>query len=162
MHVTRVGQTIGRADALRHVHTDTLGIAFFYEGGQIELPIDNVIGAALLEHVATHAQGGTFDSIPTAIGEDVEPNGFGSLQISYARYANKYFQMGIAPTFSFMTGEDEDGDPKIDVQVSGSVFFNLNLATASKTIPYITMPLHFYCIVVVYMNKRFIHINVRG
>jgi len=74
----------------------------------------------------------------TFVGEDVEANGFGSLQISYGKYYTKYFQLGIAPILSFSTSKDEDGDPKIDVQFSGSVFFNLNLVIASKTIPYVT------------------------
>jgi len=74
----------------------------------------------------------------TFVGEDVDANGYGSLQISYGKYYTKYFQMGIAPTLNFTTGEDDDGDPKVDIKFSGSVFFNLNLAAASKTIPYIT------------------------
>ena len=74
----------------------------------------------------------------TFVGEDVDANGYGSLQISYGKYYTKFFQVGIAPILSFSTGEDENGDPKVDVQYSGSVFFNLNMATASKSIPYIT------------------------
>jgi len=74
----------------------------------------------------------------TFVGEDVETNGYGSLQISYGRYYSRYLQLGIAPTISFSTGQDEDGDPKIETQFSGSVFFNFNLTAASRTIPYIT------------------------
>lgn len=74
----------------------------------------------------------------TFVGEEVEPNGYGSLQISYGQYYSKYLQLGIAPTLSFSTGQDEDGDPKIDTQFSGSVFFNFNFTAASTTIPYIT------------------------
>ncbi|MBN2417597.1 hypothetical protein JXO52_17300 [bacterium] len=73
----------------------------------------------------------------TFVGDDVEANGFGSVQISYGKYYSKYFQAGFAPTFSFAT-ITEDGEPKVDVQISGSFFFNLNFAAASKTIPYIT------------------------
>ena len=73
----------------------------------------------------------------TFVGDDVEANGFGSLQISYGKYYTKYFQAGIAPTLSFATIQ-EDGEAKVDVQVSGSFFFNLNFAAASKTIPYLT------------------------
>lgn len=74
----------------------------------------------------------------TFVGKDVETNGYGSLQISYGKFYSKYLQLGIAPTLSFSTGEDEDGDPKIETQISGSVFFNFNMTAASKTIPYIT------------------------
>lgn len=74
----------------------------------------------------------------TFVGEDVEPNGYGSLQISYGKYFSKHLQLGIAPTLSFSTGEDEEGEPKIDIQLSGSVFFNFNMTSASKTVPYIT------------------------
>ena len=74
----------------------------------------------------------------TFVGEDVEPNGYGSIQISYGKYYSRYLQLGFAPTLSFSTGQDEDGDPKVDTQLSASVFFNFNLAAASKTIPYFT------------------------
>ena len=74
----------------------------------------------------------------TFVGEDVEPNGFGSLQISYGRFMSKYLEVGIAPTISFSTMQNEDGESELDTQLSGSVFFNLNLAAASKTIPYIS------------------------
>ncbi len=74
----------------------------------------------------------------TFVGEDVEPNGYGSLQISYGKYYSRYLQLGFAPTLSFSTGQDENGDPKIDTQLSASVFFNFNLAAASRTIPYFT------------------------
>jgi len=74
----------------------------------------------------------------TFVGEDVEPNGYGSIQISYGKYYGRYLEIGIAPIITFATGKDEDGEPKIDTQISGSIFFNLNLAAASRTIPYIT------------------------
>ncbi|MCK5739243.1 hypothetical protein KAH55_08680 [bacterium] len=74
----------------------------------------------------------------TFVGDDVETNGFGSLQLSYGKYFGRNLQLGIAPIFSFSTSEDDDGDPIVDTQISGSVFVNLNLTTASKTVPYIT------------------------
>ncbi len=74
----------------------------------------------------------------TFVGEDVDANGYGSLQISYGKYYGRYMQLGIAPTVSFSTSQDENGDPAIDVQFSGSLFFNLNLAAASRTIPFLT------------------------
>lgn len=73
----------------------------------------------------------------TFVGDDVDANGFGSLQISYGKYYTKYFQAGFAPTLSFST-VTENNESKLDVQISGSFFFNLNFAAASKTIPYIT------------------------
>ncbi|MCD6115842.1 hypothetical protein J7K93_02405 [bacterium] len=74
----------------------------------------------------------------TFVGENIDANGYGSLQISYGKYYTKFFQVGIAPIVSFSTGKDDNGDPKVDVQYSGSIFFNLNMATASKTVPYFT------------------------
>ncbi len=74
----------------------------------------------------------------TFVGEDVEPNGYGSLQISYGRFMSKYLELGIAPTLSFSTIQNEDNETELKTQLSGSVFFNLNLAAASKTIPYIS------------------------
>ncbi len=77
----------------------------------------------------------------TVVGENVDPNGFGSLQISYGRFMSKYLEMGIAPTLNFSTVrvyEDNEEKTELDTKLSGSVFFNLNLAAASKTIPYIS------------------------
>lgn len=73
----------------------------------------------------------------TRTGEDVDPNGYGSLQLSYGRYYGRNLEIGIAPILSFSTVK-ENGEQKIETQWSGSVFFNLNLASASKIIPYLT------------------------
>ena len=75
----------------------------------------------------------------TQVGEDIDPNGFGSLQISYGRFMSKYLEIGIAPTLSFsMFYNQQSGESELKTQLSGAVFFNLNLAAASKTIPYIS------------------------
>lgn len=74
----------------------------------------------------------------TFVGDDVDPNGSGSVQLSYGKFVTPFLQLGIAPTMNFRTGEDEMGDPKVETDFSGSVFFNLNFSVASRTIPYIT------------------------
>lgn len=39
---------------------------------------------------------------------------------------------------TFSSGQDEYGDPKVNTNWSGSVFFNLNFSAASKFIPYLS------------------------
>jgi hypothetical protein len=74
----------------------------------------------------------------TVVGEDVDPNGTGSFQLSYGKYITPHLLLGVAPTLSFTTGQDEDGDPAVETNWSGSVFFTYNFSTTSKLIPYIT------------------------
>lgn len=74
----------------------------------------------------------------TLIGEDIDPNGSGSIQLSYGKYISPRLLLGVAPTMTFYTGQDEEGEPKIETDFSGSIFFNFNFSTAAKFIPYIT------------------------
>jgi hypothetical protein len=74
----------------------------------------------------------------TRIGEDIEANGAGSVQLSYGKYITPRLLLGVAPTMTFYTGQDEEGEPKLETDFSGSIFFNFNFSTASKFIPYIT------------------------
>ncbi|MCK5148250.1 hypothetical protein KAR48_15950 [bacterium] len=80
----------------------------------------------------------------TFIGEDFDANGSGSLQLSYSKFYTKNLQIGFAPTLRFSTGEYEDRKPKVEIDISASVFMNFNLATASKTIPYFTAQYYQY------------------
>lgn len=74
----------------------------------------------------------------TILGEDIDANGSGSVQVSYGKYLSSKLLIGIAPIMSFSTSEDDQGDPTIETSWSGSVFFNYNFSTASTFIPYIT------------------------
>jgi len=74
----------------------------------------------------------------TIVGEDVNPNASGSLQISYGNYFTPALLVGIAPTLRFYASEDRYGDMEVKTDFSGSIFFNLNFSTTSKTVPYIT------------------------
>ncbi len=74
----------------------------------------------------------------TIVGDDIDANASGSIQLSYGKYFSKYLMIGVAPILSFNTGEDEDGDPTVETDWSGSAFFNLNLTSASKIVPYVT------------------------
>ena len=74
----------------------------------------------------------------TIVGEDVDPNASGFLQISYGKYLTPNLLVGIAPNLRFYASEDQSGDMEVSTDISGSIFFNLNFSTSSKTIPYIT------------------------
>lgn len=74
----------------------------------------------------------------TRVGEDIDPNGSGSFQLSFGKYITPKLLLGIAPTLSLYTGQDEDGDPTVETNWSGSVFFTYNFSTTSKLIPYLT------------------------
>jgi len=75
----------------------------------------------------------------TRVGDDVESNGAGAIQLSYGKYITPNFEWGIAPTLTFYTQEDWQTEEKeIKTDWSGSFFFNLNLSTTAKTFPYIT------------------------
>ena len=74
----------------------------------------------------------------TMVGEDVEPNGSGSFQLSYGKYVSRYLLFGVAPTLRFFTTQDEHGESVVETDWSGSIFFNFNFTTASKMVPYIT------------------------
>jgi hypothetical protein len=72
------------------------------------------------------------------VGEDIEANGAGSIQLSWGKYFTDRLLIGIAPTMTFFTTQDEHGDPMVKTDYAGSVFFNLNFNTTSKLIPYLT------------------------
>ena len=74
----------------------------------------------------------------TRVGEDVEVNGSGIIQLSYGKYITPKLQIGFSPNVRFYLADDEQGEKIIKTDWSGSVFFNLNFSTASKFIPYIT------------------------
>ena len=80
----------------------------------------------------------------TLVGEDIEANGFGSVQLSYGKYLTKNLLFGIAPTVNFSTGQDEDGDPELNIDFSGSAFLNFNFTTASTFVPYFTAQYYQY------------------
>ena len=73
----------------------------------------------------------------TFLGDDVETNGTGSLQLSYGKYISRHLQIGLAPTFSFSTMENQQGESEINTEISGSAFFSLNFSSSAKTIPYL-------------------------
>jgi len=50
----------------------------------------------------------------TRIGEDSEANGAGSVQLSYGKYITPRLLLGVAPTMTFYTGQDEEGEPKLE------------------------------------------------
>ena len=75
----------------------------------------------------------------TRVGEDVDPNGAGAIQLSYGKYVTPFFIWGVAPVLTFYTFENwETDETELKTDWSGSVFFNLNLSTTAKTFPYIT------------------------
>lgn len=99
----------------------------------------------LLAASAVHAQieqGDTevsfLGQFSTIVGEDVDPNGFGFVQLSFGKYFTRNLLMGIAPSVSFATAQDEDGDQILEADFSGSAFLNFNFTTASTFVPYFT------------------------
>ena len=74
----------------------------------------------------------------SVIGEDIDPNGAGTLQLSYGKYITSRLQVGIAPILTFFTAQNDDGEDILETSWSGSAFFNFNFSTASKFIPYLT------------------------
>ncbi|HHS12298.1 MAG TPA: hypothetical protein ENN03_00855 [bacterium] len=104
-----------------------------------------IIGILLLSAAAAFGQiekGDTEISFmgyfATFVGEDVDANGMGSLQLSYGKYVTPFLQFGVAPTVSFYTFTDFDGETSVKAEFSGSVFAHMNLARASRIIPYLT------------------------
>ena len=97
-----------------------------------------VIGAANAQIEQGDTEVSFMGYFASQIGEDIEANGSGSLQLSYGKYITPKLQLGIAPTLSFSTGQDEDGDAILETNWSGSVFFSYNFSTASKFIPYLS------------------------
>ncbi len=65
-------------------------------------------------------------------GSGYSAGGNGSLMVSYGYFIIPNLQLGLGPRLTFTTGADGT-----ETQVSGSVFFNFNFATASRTVPYI-------------------------
>lgn len=80
----------------------------------------------------------------TFIGEDFDANGTGSLQISYSKFYTKHLQLGFAPTLTFYTSKNDENKDVLKTDIAASVFMNLNMATASKLIPYLTAQYYQY------------------
>ena len=70
----------------------------------------------------------------TMVGSQSNAGGTGSIQFSYGYFITPKFQIGIGPQVTFSQCYDESGT---EVSLSASAFFNFNLMTASKTIPYL-------------------------
>ncbi len=70
----------------------------------------------------------------TMVGTEYSSGGTGAIQCSYGYFITPKLQLGIGPQITFSPGYDgSDGE----VNISASAFFNYNLKTNSKTIPYI-------------------------
>jgi len=65
-------------------------------------------------------------------GDEFSSGGRGSLQISYGYFLIPNLQIGIGPQITFTRGGEGTKS-----KISGSVYFNFNFSTASKTVPYI-------------------------
>ncbi|MBN2414672.1 hypothetical protein JXO52_02470 [bacterium] len=65
-------------------------------------------------------------------GGEFSAGGSGSLMVSYGYFINPALQLGLGPRLTLSSGGSGT-----ETQVSASVFFNYNFATASKTVPYL-------------------------
>ena len=70
----------------------------------------------------------------TMIGTPNSSGGTGSIQFSYGYFLTPRLQIGIGPQVTFSQGFDGSGG---EANFSASAFFNFNLTTRSKTVPYL-------------------------
>ena len=70
----------------------------------------------------------------TMVGSQSNAGGTGSIQFSYGYFITPKLQIGIGPQVTFSQGSNGSGT---EASLSASAFFNFNLMTTSKTIPYL-------------------------
>ena len=72
------------------------------------------------------------------ISKYFDMGGTAFIQVSYAKFITSRFQIGIAPQITISQGSGSE----TQTNISASAFFNYNLATASKMIPYVSGQLY--------------------
>lgn len=70
----------------------------------------------------------------TMVGSKYSSGGTGSIQFSYGYFFTSNLQIGIGPQVTFSKGS---GSSDTEASISASAFFNFNLTTRSKTVPYL-------------------------
>jgi len=68
------------------------------------------------------------------VGTEYSSGGTGSIQFSYGYFLTSKLQIGVGPQVTFTPGY---GGGSGEVKFSASAFFNFNLTTKSKTVPYV-------------------------